>query len=160
MTTHFKRLSERLRQTPYLLIDVDGESCRLIGEAEAARLALAGDGPTVRAVAVLPIFRGLPAFVRRCGEEDRDFSLPEISKLADCPYNTLHRWIADGILRMPVRHHRTRKFTWLDAWTATVVGSVRRFGASNATLKRVADVFNEVDQPEVAAEKAVLCVAQ
>src|SRR5262245_14056295 len=123
MTTTYQKLQRLFSERGYLAIDPDGESCRLIGEAETMRLVLHKENGGQPMTTVFPIARGLAPFAARCGTIDRVFFAGEVRRLmGGVPYQTLHSWDQLGVVvtaNKPGVNER-REYTYLETFIAVV----------------------------------------
>jgi hypothetical protein len=155
MNSTYQRLKRLLAVRGFLFVDADTETFRLIGREEASQWARK-DRHLNPCVIVFPIHAGLPAFVKAVGQEDRDFSLAEIAKLAGLEYSAADSWIRRHVIHVDRldRHNRPKVFSYLGAFVCVVQGSMRRYGLSLPNVGKVGqcirDAYEAMERAEVA----------
>ena len=120
---------------------------RLADEASAFGVMCGTEATVIlNAASALEGFASLPAV----GEVDKTFGIKAISKIAGTSYQLAWHYVNEGVL-MPSIRPATGKgqgdvealFSWTDAFTAGVVGSLRRHGLKLNVLRKIQPLFTK-----------------
>ena len=139
MMSDYEKLEEKLKNTPFLVIDANGK-VKLTDEAEVTKLVLAQSG----SVLVQNLERALEGFSRLkgVGKADRTFTRDDLAKI--CGITRQGVWLLQTkeVLIPSIRRSKSPKegasvYSWSDAFVAGVIGSVRRHGLDRYVLKKL-----------------------
>lgn len=128
--SQFEILTNRLRNTPFLVIDPADWSVDLVSEAQALDLMTNRPG----CVLILNVLRGLSQFARLVGANDRTFNLKEIAAIMGVKYPACHHYVRKGYLVPSVwravdsGRYYGHIFDWTDAFAAGIIGAAMRAG--------------------------------
>ena len=138
-------LKSRLKVTPYLVADGASGEVALVSESRAFRMMYeSGMFPTQT---ITNAGQALTNFTRLTGETDRHFTLSEIKTIAGVPYSQAYNWLMEGVLEPSVRPRcgsgkgRDVIFNFADAYTAGLLGSLRRQGLPLDILRKIQPLF-------------------
>lgn len=117
----------------------------------------------VRPYAVFKLGAVLEAAAARFGTEDRDFGLKELAAFAGMSYDLMYYYTVKRRVLVPsVRDFGGSgkgegcegRFSWLDAFTAGAVSTIRRAGLGMKVLRRVQPLFAQVTDEQTDRELA------
>ena len=144
----FERIKEMVQQSPYLVADTKTGDVRLVDEPTAFR-TMRQEEPFPNH-AVLRLDRGIDKFAALdvIGREDREFSLREVAGIAGMTYHNCYQFMAKRILVPSIRPadgsgtgQSEAIFSWSDAWSAGIVGTLRRLGLKPDLMRKVQPLF-------------------
>lgn len=147
--SHYKRLTKLLAAKPFLIADGEAAEARLVTEKAAHAAITAANNKLFHAQAVLHVGNTLPRFAKLVGEDDREFDLEEMAKIAGVTNRILQNWMMDDIVPATVRpaagpgRGKGAKFSWADAFMVGILGALRRQGIGLDTLKKVRFLFEK-----------------
>jgi hypothetical protein len=138
----FHQLKKLLDETPYLVADALSGSLFLGDQGSVFdRLTDAS-----RTHVIYNLGAGLERAGKRLGTTDRDFGLKELAAFAGMSYQLAYHYVVTRKVIVPsVRgfggsgqgDNCEGRFAWLDAYSAELVGILRRAGLGMKTLKKV-----------------------
>lgn len=128
--SQFEILTNRLRETPFLVVDPADWSVVLTNEAQVLDLTINRPG----CVLILNALAALPRFAHLVGANDRTFDLKEIAAIMGVTYHTCHYYVREGYLVPSVQQavdsgsYYQHLFDWTDAFAAGIIGDMMRAG--------------------------------
>jgi hypothetical protein len=153
---HYTKLREHLRDTPYLVADGAEGKIRLTNRAGS--LTAMVEAEPFHSQVVMNIGRSLSRFAKITGKADREFNLKQIAEVAGVDYATSYLWMRGGVLRASIRPasgsgRRGSIFSWSDAFSAGICGSLRRQGLGFDTLKKVSPLISRMSKKRARAAR-------
>ena len=143
--TQYETLENRLRRTPYLVVDPADENVQLIDEASALDLMANRPGATL----ILNALGALHNFARLkgVGTDDREFALKDIAAIMGVKYHACHFYVREGYVTPSVQRaadsgrYYPHTFDWTDAYIAGIIGTLKRAGQSLKLSKQLQPLF-------------------
>jgi hypothetical protein len=139
MSDTLQEIRQSVATSPFLLIDADEDSARLLTHGEAMKRLTTGDN----SIAIMvDVSRCLASFERLTTGHER-FELCDLVKITANPKSTINHWVNVGLIEPTVRpahgsgRYNTRLFSKADAFRAGLIASLRRHGVALPMIRRV-----------------------
>jgi hypothetical protein len=155
--SEYDELKSKLTATPYVVADVLKKTVRLVDEPTAFKLLTEkADFPTHAIVNLRGALEGF-AKLKGVGKSDREFRLKDVAQIAGMSYHNFYiTYFQGGIVTPSIRDFGgsgqgetcEAVFSWRDAFTAGVVGTLRRQGLPIDVLRKVPALFEEKKRPK------------
>lgn len=166
--TDYERLKKRLAATPCLVADAEVKAkaspprIELMSRQDAERIK-EREGPFPMH-AIIDLAAALEGFAKLygVGKKDREFSLPQIAKIAGISYHLAYKYMVDEIFEASIQRFQgsgkgesvEARFSWADAFIAGAIGCLRRNGIPAKALKEARLLLSETEINETEKQTA------
>ncbi|MBL8830290.1 MAG: hypothetical protein JNM18_25155 [Planctomycetaceae bacterium] len=140
-----KRLKEKLKRTPFLVVDVSNGTLALVERNKAASIISERPAGTY----MMDLLRGAENFQSLNGSEDRLFSVGDLAVIGGQQLATINDWLRGGYIQCSVRpsagsgRGRERKASFEDAFVCGTIGALRRAGVALSALAGLKELLQD-----------------
>ena len=144
--TDYEKLKARLRETPFLVADLDG-TVELSNQSSTFKTI---NESAFASSCIMNLKRSLVRFSNLKGVgKDGTFSMKQIGKIMGVSYQVVWLYKSEGILTPSIKaaggpgmgENCEAVYSWVDGFVAGILGSLRRHGINMETLKKVQPLF-------------------